>query len=208
MNAKAESLGAELASQLAFLDPEILAIPSDKLTAWRDTESLKPFGHFIDAITVNRAHVLTTAAEALIASAGDALNASHATFNVLNNSDLQFGFVENEDGETVQLSNGLYGQLIRSTNRKLRKEAFEALLRAYESLKNTFAQTLSGQVKAHNFNATAHHYKMRVLPLWQVITFRKVCTRRLSTRLTPTCHFYIVMSPCVKGVGSRSVTHV
>ena len=159
MNAKAESLGAELASQLAFLDPEILAIPSDKLTAWRDTESLKPFGHFIDAITVNREHVLTTAAEALIASAGDALNASHATFNVLNNSDLQFGFVENEDGETVQLSNGLYGQLIRSTNRKLRKEAFEALLRAYESLKNTFAQTLSGQVKAHNFNATAHHYK-------------------------------------------------
>ena len=143
MNAKAESLGAELASQLAFLDPEILAIPSDKLTAWRDTESLKPFGHFIDAITVNREHVLTTAAEALIASAGDALNASHATFNVLNNSDLQFGFVENEDGETVQLSNGLYGQLIRSTNRKLRKEAFEALLRAYESLKNTFAQTLS-----------------------------------------------------------------
>ena len=102
---------------------------------------------------------MTTAAEALIASAGDALNASHATFNVLNNSDLQFGFVENEDGETVQLSNGLYGQLIRSTNRKLRKEAFEALLRAYESLKNTFAQTLSGQVKAHNFNATAHHYK-------------------------------------------------
>lgn len=49
--------------------------------------------------------------------------------------------------------------MIRSTNRKLRKEAFEALLRAYESLKNTFAQTLSGQVKAHNFNATAHHYK-------------------------------------------------
>ncbi|BAN73352.1 MULTISPECIES: oligoendopeptidase F [Lacticaseibacillus] len=158
MNAKAESLGAELASQLAFLDPEILAIPADKLAAWRDTESLKPFGHFIDAITVNRQHVLTAAAEALIASAGNALNASHATFNVLDNSDLQFGFVENEDGETVQLSNGLYGQLIRSTQRKLRKEAFETLLRAYESMKNTFAQTLSGQVKAHNFNAKAHHY--------------------------------------------------
>ena len=59
MNAKAESLAADLASQLAFMDPEILAIPADQLTAWRDTESLKPYGHFIDAITVNRQHVLT-----------------------------------------------------------------------------------------------------------------------------------------------------
>ena len=37
--------------------------------------------------------------EKLVSAAGDALSASANTFNVLTNSDLQFPYIEDEDGK-------------------------------------------------------------------------------------------------------------
>lgn len=158
-DAKVVSLAATVGSQLAFLEPEILAIPEDTLTAWLATnDTLAGYAHYIAGITANRAHVLDSPTESLLSAAGDPLSASRATFNVLNNSDIDFGTVKTATGETVALSQGLYGQLIRSTNRDVREQAFKAMFGAYGKLQNTFAQTLSGETKRHNFMAQAHHY--------------------------------------------------
>lgn len=157
--AEVQALGAKIASQTAFLEPEILAIPEATLAAWlKDNATLQGYAHFIDDITEARAHTLSSEAEAMLAAAGDALSASQATFNVLNNADLQFGYVEDADGNEVQLSQALYGQLLESTNQTVRKDAFDTLYLAYGAFKNTFAQTLSGEIKRHNFSATTHHY--------------------------------------------------
>ncbi|KRK74058.1 oligoendopeptidase F [Lacticaseibacillus nasuensis] len=159
MNAKAESMAAVVSSQTAFLEPEVLAIAPATLADWVATnDTLRGYKHYLDGITVNRDHVLTADAESLLSAAGDALGASRATFNVLDNSDIDLGTVTNEAGETVALSNGLYGQLMRSTKRPVREGAFKTLFGAYAKLQNTFAQTLSGETKRHNFLATAHHY--------------------------------------------------
>ncbi|WP_225049252.1 oligoendopeptidase F [Lacticaseibacillus kribbianus] len=157
-NARAEAMVAKIEAQIAFMEPEILAIPEHTLTAWLATPALAPYRHYIDGITAGRAHVLPSAQEALLAAAGDALGASRAAFNVLNNSDLSFDSVQDDDGKTRQLSNGLYGQLIRSTKRPVREAAFKTLFKAYGEFKNTFATTLAGETKRHNFLATAHHY--------------------------------------------------
>ncbi|MHA3065094.1 oligoendopeptidase F [Lacticaseibacillus saniviri] len=156
--AKAESLAATISSQAAFMEPEILAIDPAVLNDWLKNPLLVPFAHFITSMISKRDHILSANEEALLSAASDALNASRSTFNVLNNSDIEFGFVEDEDGQAVQLSNGLYGQLIRSTNRAVRQEAFESLYATYGALKNTFATTLAGEIKRHNFFASAHHY--------------------------------------------------
>jgi len=158
-NAKVTSLAASVSAAAAFMEPEILAIPEATLNDWvQANDELKGYAHFIASMTENRAHILSADEEALLSAAEDALGASRATFNVLNNSDMEFGFVETEDGEAQQLTNGLYGQLIRSTDRGKRQQAFEVLYAAYGQLKNTFATTLAGEIKSHNFNAQAHKY--------------------------------------------------
>ncbi len=159
MRAKASGLAVKVESASAFLEPEILEIPEATLTDWLQNEQiLQPYVHFIEKITDKRAHVLDAATEAIIASAGDALSASSDTFNMLNNSDLEFGMVEDADGNFVQLSHGIYGELIRDNDQDVRQNAFETMYAAYDAMQNTFAATLSGQVKAHTFAASAHKY--------------------------------------------------
>src|SRR5699024_5193648 len=72
---------------------------------------------------------------------------------------IEFPTVTNEDGEEVQLSHGLYGQLLESKNRDVRQEAFEALYEVYGGLKNTFASTFQTNVKKNNYLASTHKYK-------------------------------------------------
>ncbi|WP_179396209.1 oligoendopeptidase F [Lacticaseibacillus absianus] len=157
--AKAGALGAKVSAQTAFLEPEILAIPADTLSDWQANAAvLTPYAHNLAKIVKTRAHVLSASEESLLSAAGDALGSSRATFNVLNNADLKFGTVKDAKGNERQLSNGVYGQLLRSTNRDVREQAFKALYAAYGNYKGTFASTLAGETKRHNFLASAHHY--------------------------------------------------
>lgn len=158
LSAQAQSLWTQVSAQTAFMQPEILAIDPDTLTAWLQTPELQLYAHFINNLVAERAHVLSADQEALVAAAGDALNASSATFNVLNNADLTFGEILDEAGNAVQLSHGTYGELIKSTKRSVRQAAFESLYATYRKFQHTFAQTLAGEVKKHTFDAKVHHY--------------------------------------------------
>ncbi|PJH64079.1 oligoendopeptidase F family protein, partial [Salmonella enterica] len=104
----------------------------------------------------NREHVLSAEKEALLAGASDILSGSSQTFSMLNNADIKFPTVTDEDGEEVQLSHGLYGQLLESTYRNVRKEAFTKMYEVYNGLINTFASTLQNEVKKNNYQAKAH----------------------------------------------------
>ncbi|WP_155287312.1 oligoendopeptidase F [Lacticaseibacillus zhaodongensis] len=157
--ARASKLATDFATNTAYVQPELLAIPEATLNEWyaANTE-LRAYQHYIDDLTSSRGHVLTAEKEELISAASDAMDASAQTFNVLNNSDIEFGMIEDEDGNFVQLSSGIYGELIRSADPEVRQNAFETLYAAYGQLENTFASTLAGNVKAHNFTAKAHKY--------------------------------------------------
>ncbi len=71
---------------------------------------------------------------------------------------MDFPVVEDENGEKVQLSHGVYGELMESTDRSVREAAFKGLYGVYEQFRNTFAQTLSTNIKAHNFKAKARKF--------------------------------------------------
>ncbi|WP_056969309.1 oligoendopeptidase F [Lacticaseibacillus thailandensis] len=157
--ARADNLATTFASATAYMNPEILAISADTLADWvAHNADLHHDQHFLDNITAERDHVLDAATEGLLAAAGDALDGTTNTFNVLNNSDIDFGMVQNDDGDFVELNHSLYDELIHSTNRDVRQGAFESLYATYDSLRNTFASTLTGKVKADNFRAQAHKY--------------------------------------------------
>ena len=137
------------------------------------------YKHYIDQLTANREHVLSAEMEALLAGASDILTASSQTFSVLNNADLTFPKVKGEHGEEVQLSHGMYGQLLESTNREVREEAFQKMYEIYEGLKNTFASTLSANVKNHNYQASVHKFNSAQKERSLLIIFPNRFTKRL-----------------------------
>lgn len=157
--AQVQSLTSQFEAAIAFLNPAILQVPEEKMAQFKSEEPrLNDCAHMLEQITRKRPHTLSAQEERLIADAGDALSTSENTYNVLTNSDMEYGYVQNEDGEMVQLSDGLYSLLIQSQDREVRQNAFDVMYATYDQFKNSLASTLSGEVKEHNYNARVHHY--------------------------------------------------
>ena len=159
MYARASALAAQTGEAVAWFEPEVLSLSDEQLAAYFNEEpALGLYRHFITQMVDNRPHVLSAEQEALLAGAGEVFGASSRTFSILNNADLKFPIVEDENGEKVQLSHGVYGQLLESTNREVREVAFKELYKVYQQFQNTFASTLGSHVKYHNYNAKVRHY--------------------------------------------------
>lgn len=159
MHAKAGSLGAQANEAISWFEPELLQLTDEQVWAYFDENSdLEIYRHFVTNILSDRPHVLSEKEEALLAGAGEIFGAAGRTFSIFNNADLKFPTVKNDKGETIQLSHGVYGQLLESTDPEVREEAFKGMYSVYEQFQNTMATNLSNHVKTHNYQATVRNY--------------------------------------------------
>ena len=157
--ARASSLFSKVSEAVSWFEPEILQLSDERIWQYfKEEPKLEVYRHYIQQIVDNRAHVLSADQESLLAGAGEIFEASSDTFAVLNNADLVFPTIEGENGEKVQLSHGVYGQLLESTDRSVREAAFKGLYSVYEQFRNTFASTLSTHIKGRNFKAKVRNY--------------------------------------------------
>ena len=160
LNARAGSLAAKVSAAVSWLEPEIIAMPKATLDQFiANNQELKGYQHFFDSLLMEKAHVLSHAEETLLAGASDIFGASSKTFEILNNADLKFPVVQDERGNDVQLSQGIYGVLLESTDRSVREQAFKKLYEVYGQFQNTLASTLLSHVKVHNYSAQIRHYE-------------------------------------------------
>jgi oligoendopeptidase F len=160
LNARAEGLYAEAANAMSFIVPEILSIAEETLKQFlNEKEELKLYEHELDEINRQRQHVLSEKEEALLAQAAEVMNASSNTFGMLNNADLRFPTIVDENGEEVEVTHGRYIRFLESEDRRVRHDAFKAVYDTYRKYKNTFASTLSGAVKKNNFFARVRNYQ-------------------------------------------------
>ncbi|WP_244490639.1 M3 family oligoendopeptidase, partial [Heyndrickxia coagulans] len=159
MDSKAKSLAAQVGSAFAFVVPEILSIEEAKLNQFLEAYvPLQLYRHVLEEINEMRPHILSKEEEALLAQVSEVLNTSSTTFGMLNNADLEFPTVIDENGNEVQITHGRFTRLLESKDRRVRKEAFQKLYATYKKFTNTFASTLSGQVKKNNVVAQIRHY--------------------------------------------------
>lgn len=160
LETRAEGLYAEAGQATAFIVPEILAMDEDVLrTFLQQYEPLRLYAHELDEMNRQRPHVLSEKEEALLAQAAEVMNASSNTFGALNNADLRFPTITDENGEEVEVTHGRYIRFLESEDRRVRHDAFKAVYDTYRKYENTFASTLSGAVKRNNFFARVRNYR-------------------------------------------------
>ena len=158
--AKAMTLYSQLDQVFSFYEPEFMAITEDQYQNFLTEEpKLQPYKHFFDKLLQNKDHVLSQREEELLAGAGEIFGAASETFAILDNADIVFPFVKDEDGNEVQLSHGVYMRLVESKNREVRRGAYEALYATYEQYQHTYAKTLQTNVKVQNYRAKVRNYK-------------------------------------------------
>ncbi|MFD1124933.1 oligoendopeptidase F [Lentilactobacillus raoultii] len=159
MYARSQSLAAQFGAAVAWFDPELLTISDQQMTTfYQQQPKLKAYKRLYDQTFAKRAHILGHEVEEVLAGADDIFSSGEKTFGILDNTDLSFPTVTDENGQSVQLSQGVYSILLESTNRKVRKQAFEKLYEVYDQFQHTLAATLTTNVKNHNFKAHLRHY--------------------------------------------------
>ncbi|WP_186575728.1 oligoendopeptidase F [Aquibacillus kalidii] len=159
MNAKAENVITQVSSAMSFIVPEILTIEEEKLNGFlEEKEELKLYKHTLSEITRQRPHILSEKEEELLAEASEVTDNASQTFGMLNNADLKFPAVKDEEGNEIDLTHGRYINFLESSDQRVRRDAFKAMYDTFGSFKNTFSSTLSGTIKKDNFYAKVRKY--------------------------------------------------
>ncbi|WP_282171847.1 oligoendopeptidase F [Cytobacillus firmus] len=159
MDDRVKNLYSEAASALAYIVPELLAEDEEKIAGFlKEKTELQLYKHSLEEINLQRPHVLSAEQESLLAQASEVLGASSNTFGMLNNADLEFPSIKDENGEEVEITHGRFIRFLESDEQRVRHDAFKAVYETYGKFRNTFASTLSGNVKKDNFNAKIRNY--------------------------------------------------
>lgn len=160
MNQKLQSVISNINSTLSFLEPEILELDKDTLERYfAEAPDLEHYRKYIAEIQRLKPHRLTAELEKVVAMTAEMGRTPSQTYSIFTNSDLSFPEMLDEHGEIVKISHGRFISLEESSDRRVRKEAFEKLYHTYKQYQNTLASLYSGQVKKQIFSAKLRGYK-------------------------------------------------
>ena len=153
--------GASRVSSLtSFLMPELTACPEEKLLQFLEEEPrLAVYEHLIRDIIREKEHVLSDKEEQMLAELGEVLRAPDDLFTMLNDADMSFGNVKDEEGKEVPLTHGNYVRFLRSHDRSVRTLAYRTMYEKYKSLINTLASNYAVNVKTDAILARLRGYQ-------------------------------------------------
>lgn len=158
LSEKAKRLSVEAGEALSFIAPEILNLPEERLKELESHPELEPYRFTISELIRQKAHVLSLEEEALLAQVGNLSQAPSTIFGMINNADMKFPKIRDENGEEKELTHGNYIQFLESRDRDVRKRAFQAMYDTYAKQKNTLASTLNANITKNLFYAKVRKY--------------------------------------------------
>ena len=152
------SLYSKFMAKTAFVDPELTALPEEKLKEYIADKDFADYDYILKKIEKSKKYVLSDGEERLLAMAAEVTQGFHDVFSMLDNADLNLPEAEFE-GKTEKITHGGYGVALRKGNAAERKEWFEKYYGAYIKLIHAISATYYGNVKKDVFFCRARGYK-------------------------------------------------
>ncbi len=148
LEGKSTAMAAQVSQKLSFFAPELSSIPKAKLYKFvKESKDLKVYEHYLDEIIREKSHILKKSDEELLAKLSELNGCPEDVFRMLNDAEFIFGEVTNEKGKKVSLTHGSYGELMRSKDRRIRKECYDKLYGVFKQYRNTLVTTYNYSVK-------------------------------------------------------------
>ncbi len=152
------TLETRVMAGMAFLEPELMAIPEETLSAWLKLPELAGYRHILEDATRLRAHVLDEKSEAMMARFGRITGTASDVYDMLTNVEMQWPVIKGEDGADVTVTPGMFHPLRESKDKRVRDDAFKAMFGEYGKFNNTLATIYGGSVKKDNLLADLRGY--------------------------------------------------
>ena len=154
------SVIAAVSASMAFFTPELLSASEETILAYIDAAPGLEIYRFAICDTMRqKAHILTQAEENILAQMSEVTGATNDIFTMLNNADIKFGTIIDEDGDETEVTHGNFIKFMESHDRDVRKNAYNAVYDAYKELINTIASAYNYNTKTDVVSARIRKYE-------------------------------------------------
>jgi len=153
-----QSVGTRAAEAASYIQPEVMAIPDEELEAFLQDPAMDMYQLMIERMVRYKKYTLSDREEQIIAMQGEMAGAAGKIFRQLLDADLKFGVVQNEKGESVELTQSTFSQFLESPDRDVRRTAFMQFYEQFEAHENAFAASLHGSIQKDVYYARVRGY--------------------------------------------------
>ncbi len=187
MYARAYSLYVEMMNNIAYVQPELLSLHKQELTALLNDDQLKDYHFILHKMIREKEHTLSEKEESILASLQEVLDASAKISAKIMDADMQFSDIADKNGKLHALNSSNYILLQMSQDRTLRKNAFHAFYKVYKQFNNTLAATYSTCVNNATKQAQLRHFESSL----QASLYSDAIPQTVYDQLITTIHKYM-----------------
>ena len=108
MMGRFQNIATRAGEAASYIRPEILAIPDEKLAELVKQPELELYALMLERLTRYKQYTLGEKEEQLLAMQGEMAGATSKIFRQLHDSDLKFGNITNDKGETEELTSSSF----------------------------------------------------------------------------------------------------
>ena len=156
---KATSIVHKYSTIVSFVIPELQSKEYEYVLKLIDGDSrFDKYRFSLENIYRFKKHVLSSEEEKLLSEVSNVFSSSHDAFVALNNTDVIFDNIKDENNKSVKLTSSNYSKYITSKDERVRKNAFSSLIKFYKKHINTISSLYLGQIKADTVCSKVRKY--------------------------------------------------
>ncbi len=155
----ATSIYEKVESLTSFVNPELLSNDFSLIEEYiSKNKKLEIYRRALENLFRFKEHILSEKEEKILSDASEAFKTSTNAYEAIDNVDIKFDKIKNENNEEVELTPYNYGGFLSSKNRDVRKSAFESEYKFYREHINTISALYIGNVKTDAFISRTRKY--------------------------------------------------
>lgn len=157
---KAETIYIKFSQTISYFSPKLLSIDYKKIEKmYKEYPKLLEYQRYLEIEFRYQKYKLSEVEEKLISDLAKTYSDNHDIFSSLTDSDIDFGTIKDENNKKITLTNTNYSIYVKSSNRRVRRDAFLKLYGTYERYKTTLSKLLEGEVKQTSTFSKIRGYK-------------------------------------------------
>ena len=157
---RAAMLGSKIAAAFSFVEPELVQLEDDKLLELsKQFPKTDVYDFYIKEVIRSKKHIRSAEVEEVLAQSSMMARGADSIFTMLNDADLTYGTVKDEDGNEVVLTKQRFAKFLDSPNRQVRHDAYYTFYKAYQDHINALGASLSASVNKDLFYVNARRYE-------------------------------------------------
>ncbi len=156
---KLSNVYTKINTALAFISPEVVENSVEFLEKLSNNKDFKDYDYSLKRIIKDKTHTLSTKEETILVKSQKITGLFSDAFHMFDDADVKFEDFIDSNGDTIQLSHGIYGLILQTGKREDREKAFNSMFNAYKQNIDVISTLYKGNLEQDYFYASIRKYK-------------------------------------------------